>query len=120
MQRDGRRVRRLRVLAGCVDADSGAAAAEPVADLRSGGRDGRVQPRAVSSAEFDAALDEALQEFDPEIRNEKLAEATRIPFDEMPVVPLYWQEVHWAAKEGITIDGGLSAYTLPQDVSSTE
>lgn len=73
-----------------------------------------------SSEEFDASLDEALREFDPEVRNEKLAEATRIAFDEMPVVPLYWQEVHWAAKEGITIDGGLSEYTLPQDVSSTE
>jgi peptide/nickel transport system substrate-binding protein len=35
-------------------------------------------------------------------------------------VPLYWQKVHWGAKEGLTIDGGLAENTLPQDVTSTE
>ena len=73
-----------------------------------------------SSPEFDAALNEALQEFDPEVRNEKLAEATRIAFELTPVVPLYWQKVHWGAKDGITIRAGLSEYTLAQDVERVE
>ncbi len=73
-----------------------------------------------SNPEFDAALDAATQEFDPQKRNEMLAEATRLAFEDMPVVPLYWQDVYWAAKDGITINGGLSEDTLPQEASSTK
>ena len=62
----------------------------------------------------------ALQEFDPEKRNELLAEATRIAFAQTPIVPLYWQKVFWGAREGITINGGLSEYTLAQDVKKTD
>ena len=47
-----------------------------------------------------------------------LADATRLAFAETPIVPLYWQKIHWAAKDGITINGGLSEYTLPQDVEN--
>ncbi|MEM9578406.1 MAG: ABC transporter substrate-binding protein [Pseudomonadota bacterium] len=71
-----------------------------------------------SDAEFDAALDAAMQEFDPQKRNAMLADATAKVFQKMPVVPLYWQKVHWAARKGLTIDGGLSEDTLAQDVSS--
>lgn len=73
-----------------------------------------------SSPEFDAALDEALQEFDPDKRNAMMIEATHLAFEQMPVVPLYWQSVHWAARDGITIEGGLSEDTLPQAVSTAE
>jgi peptide/nickel transport system substrate-binding protein len=47
-----------------------------------------------------------------------LEDVTRMVFADTPVVPLYWQKVHWAAKKGLTIRGGLSEDTLPQDVSS--
>jgi peptide/nickel transport system substrate-binding protein len=67
-----------------------------------------------SNPELDAALDAATQEFDPETRNERLAEATRLAFEETPVVPLYWQDVYWAANDAITINGGLSEDTLPR------
>ncbi|WP_336055116.1 ABC transporter substrate-binding protein [Nitratireductor sp. CH_MIT9313-5] len=73
-----------------------------------------------SSEEFDKALAVALQEFDPQKRNELLAEATRIAFAQTPIVPLYWQKVFWGAREGITINGGLSEYTLAQDVTKTD
>lgn len=73
-----------------------------------------------SNSQFDAMLDKAMQEFDAKKRCAMLAEATRVAFEDMPVVPLYWQAVHWAAKDGITIDGGLSEATLPQDVSATK
>lgn len=72
-----------------------------------------------SSTAFDEALSVALQEFDAGKRNELLAEATRIAFAETPIVPLYWQKVFWGARDGISIDGGLSEYTLAQDVKRT-
>ncbi len=71
-----------------------------------------------SSPEFDAALDAALQEFDTDKRNQMLAEATKMVFDLTPIVPLYWQKVHWGARKGLTITGGLSEDTLAQDVTS--
>lgn len=71
-----------------------------------------------SSPEFDAALDEALQEFDTEARLAKLRDATALVFEEQPVVPLYWQKVHWGLKDGLAINAGLSEQTLPQNVSS--
>ena len=73
-----------------------------------------------SSPEFDAALDDALQEFDTETRIKKLESATKLVFDETPIVPLYWQKVHWGLRDGLTIDAGLSEQTLPQLVTSTE
>ena len=73
-----------------------------------------------SNPEFDAALASALQEFDTETRNAMLAEATRMAFAETPVVPLYWQKVHWAMKDTLDIEGGLSEATLAQAVSSSE
>jgi peptide/nickel transport system substrate-binding protein len=73
-----------------------------------------------SSPDFDAALAEALQEFDTEARLEKLRGATALVFDETPIVPLYWQKVHWGLKEGLVIDAGLSEQTLPQTIRSAE
>ena len=70
-----------------------------------------------SEPAFDAALIAAGQEFDPEKRNVMLADATMMVFEQTPIVPLYWQKVHWAARDGLTIDGGLSEATLAQSVS---
>jgi peptide/nickel transport system substrate-binding protein len=73
-----------------------------------------------SDPEFDAALAAAMQEFDDTKRAQMLAQATDMVFAETPVVPLYWQQVHWAMKAGLTIHGGLSEDTLPQEVESTK
>lgn len=73
-----------------------------------------------SNPDFDAALDATMQEFDAETREAMLEDATRMVFTDTPVVPLYWQKAHWAARTGLTIGGGLSEDTLPQAVSSTE
>ncbi|ETA53419.1 ABC transporter substrate-binding protein [Ponticoccus alexandrii] len=73
-----------------------------------------------SSEAFDAALADALQEFDEEARLTKLRDATALVFEETPIVPLYWQKVHWGLKDGLTIDAGLSEQTLPQKITSTE
>ncbi|MCA0921969.1 ABC transporter substrate-binding protein [Pseudooceanicola nanhaiensis] len=73
-----------------------------------------------ASEAFDAALDEALQEFDEDTRLAKLRDATKIAFDQTPIVPLYWQKVHWGLKDGLDIEAGLSEQTLPQNVSSTK
>lgn len=73
-----------------------------------------------SSPEFDAALAAALEEFDPARRREMLAEATRIAFDQTPIVPLYWQKLGWAMKSGLTIEAGLSENTLPQLVRTAQ
>ncbi|WP_226781137.1 ABC transporter substrate-binding protein [Oceaniglobus trochenteri] len=73
-----------------------------------------------SNPEFDAALAEAMEEFDPEKQRAMLEDVTRMVFADTPVVPLYWQKAHWAAKTGLTIDGGLSEDTLPQAVSSAK
>ncbi|WP_299808919.1 ABC transporter substrate-binding protein [uncultured Roseibium sp.] len=73
-----------------------------------------------SDPEFDAALDVAMQEFDPAKRNALLADATVNVFAGEPVVPLYWQKVHWAMKAGLSIKGGLAEATLPQAVEKAE
>ncbi len=73
-----------------------------------------------ANAHFDAALEAAMQEFDTEKRNELLADATRLAFAETPIVPLYWQKVHWAMKDEIAYDGGLSEATVAQNVTKVE
>lgn len=55
-----------------------------------------------SNPAFDAALGKASDEFDPEKRNALLAEATRIAFEDVALIPLYWQQVHWATRGGVT------------------
>jgi peptide/nickel transport system substrate-binding protein len=71
-----------------------------------------------SDPAYDAALEQALQEFDPAVLDTKLQDLTAMVFAEQPIVPLYWQKVHWGLKNGLTIRAGLSEETLPQDVSS--
>nr|WP_321526279.1 ABC transporter substrate-binding protein [uncultured Cohaesibacter sp.] len=69
---------------------------------------------------FDKALAAATQEFDADKRMANLSDITAMVFEQQPIVPLYWQKVHWAMKNGLKIDAGLSEYTLPQNVSSAE
>lgn len=69
---------------------------------------------------YDSALEEALQEFDENKLEASLQDLTAMVFAETPIVPLYWQKVHWGLKDGLTIDGGLAEETLPQDVTTTK
>lgn len=73
-----------------------------------------------SNAEFDAAINAANQEFDEATRITMLEDATRLVFAETPVVPLYWQVIHWGMRDGLDISAGLSEDTLPQEVRSAQ
>ena len=73
-----------------------------------------------SDADFDKALAEAQAEFDPDKRNEMLAEATRIAFAQTPIIPLYWQKIAWGMKADLELKAGLSESTLPQNVSTAK
>ena len=70
-----------------------------------------------SNPQFDAALKRALTEFDEAKRLAGLREATRIAFNDVAVVPLYWPIVHWAAKKGIAYEPRRSEETLAQKAS---
>jgi peptide/nickel transport system substrate-binding protein len=67
-----------------------------------------------SNSRFDAVLKRALAEFDEAKRLAGLREATRIAFDDVAVVPLYWPVVHWAAKKGIVYEARRDEQTLAQ------
>jgi peptide/nickel transport system substrate-binding protein len=54
-----------------------------------------------SNAGFDTVLRQALGEFDEARRNVLLARATYAAMADTAIVPLYWQVVHWAARNGI-------------------
>lgn len=66
---------------------------------------------------FDTALKRSLTEFDEAKRMASLREATRIAFNDVAVVPLYWPIVHWAAKKGIVYEARRSEETLAQKAS---
>ncbi|MBL8700871.1 MAG: ABC transporter substrate-binding protein [Alphaproteobacteria bacterium] len=65
-----------------------------------------------SNPSFDAALKAALGEFDEGRRNAMLAGAARIAFGDVAVVPVYFQKVYWAAREGISYEANKSEDTL--------
>ena len=67
-----------------------------------------------SNPQFDAALKRAMVEFDERKRNALLQEATRIAFNDVGIVPLYWPIVHWASKKGIVYEPRRDEYTLAQ------
>ena len=70
-----------------------------------------------SNPAVDAKLREAFREFDYDKRVKLLQEATRVGFGDLPVVPLYWQKVHWAAKAGIKYLPNKSEDTTALDAS---
>lgn len=69
-----------------------------------------------SDPEFDKQLDATTAEFDEAKRAQMLEQATTTVFAETPIVPLYWQKNHWATRDGLVIEGGLSEDTMAQDV----
>jgi peptide/nickel transport system substrate-binding protein len=67
-----------------------------------------------SNPQFDAALRRSLTEFDDRKRLAALREATRIAFEDVGIVPLYWPVVHWAAKKGVAYEARRDESTLAQ------
>jgi len=70
-----------------------------------------------SNPQFDAALKLSLTEFNEPKRLASLREATRIAFNDVAVVPLYWPTVHWATRKGVAYEPRRSEETLAQKAS---
>ena len=70
-----------------------------------------------SNPQFDAALKRTLTEFNEPKRLAALREATRIAFNDVAVIPLYWPTVSWATRKGIAYKPRRSEETLAQEAS---
>ena len=70
-----------------------------------------------SNPKFDAALKRALTEFNEAKRLEYLREATRIAFDDIAVIPLYWPTVSWATRKGFAYKPRRGEETMAQEAS---
>jgi peptide/nickel transport system substrate-binding protein len=55
-----------------------------------------------TNAAFDEAMRAAMSEFDQAKRIGLLQQATKMVFEDMPVIPLYWQKVYWAGKSNLS------------------
>ena len=73
-----------------------------------------------SNPDYDAAMRDALAEFDPAARNRKLEIAAEIAFGDYAILPLYWPEVTWASRDGIGYVANVSEDTLATYASVTE
>lgn len=69
-----------------------------------------------SNPEFDTALKGAMEEFDQNERMEKLKQATRIAMEDQAIVPLYFQKIYWASRDGLDFTPNLAERTIAQDV----
>jgi peptide/nickel transport system substrate-binding protein len=73
-----------------------------------------------SNPAFDKAMDAATGEFDAQKRIDMLADATAIAFEDFGVVPLYWQKVYWAGKDGIAYEANKAEDTTATLASKAE
>ncbi|GHC76548.1 ABC transporter substrate-binding protein [Limoniibacter endophyticus] len=73
-----------------------------------------------SNPKFDEALQSAMEEFDHDARMNKLQEATRIAMDDQALVPLYFQKIYWASRDGLDFTPNLAERTLAQDVKKAK
>ena len=62
---------------------------------------------------FDQAMQAAAAEFDAKKRIEGLQKATNMVFADVPVIPLFWQKVHWAGKANLTYVANMTEDTIP-------
>lgn len=69
-----------------------------------------------SNADFDTALRAAMEEFDPAQRIRKLQDATRLAMQDQAIVPLYFQKIYWASRDGLDFAPNLAERTAAQDV----
>ncbi|TKV70570.1 ABC transporter substrate-binding protein [Rhizobium sp. AU243] len=73
-----------------------------------------------SNPKFDEALKAAMSEFDEQKRFQMLADAAKIAFDDVAVIPLYWQKIHWASKNGLSYDASMLEETTAMNVEITQ
>lgn len=67
-----------------------------------------------SNPAFDDLMRTAVGEFDEAKRIELLQQATKMVFEDTPVIPLYWQKVHWAGKANLSYVANMT-----EDTSAT-
>ncbi|MDO1583009.1 ABC transporter substrate-binding protein [Rhizobium oryzicola] len=63
---------------------------------------------------FDDMMRQTMAEFDPEKRIQLLQEATKYVFEDTPIIPLYWQKIHWAGKAKVSYEANMT-----EDTSAT-
>ncbi len=69
-----------------------------------------------SNREMDRLLQQALQTMDDAARNALLAEASRIVFEDVAIIPLHHEVSAWAARSGIAYETRNDQYTLAMGV----
>jgi peptide/nickel transport system substrate-binding protein len=60
---------------------------------------------------FDEKMRVATSEFDEAKRLQLLRDATKLVFEDYPIIPLYWQKVYWAGKANLTYEANMSEDT---------
>lgn len=71
-----------------------------------------------SSAEFDAALDQARKTLNDDEREAMLQKATGIAIADMGIIPLFFLDNTWAMKAEINYEGRSDGYTLPYYITA--
>ena len=69
-----------------------------------------------SNAEVDRLLQQGLSTMDDAQRNALLAEASRIAFEDVAIIPLHHEVSAWAARRGVTYETRNDQYTLAMGV----
>jgi peptide/nickel transport system substrate-binding protein len=70
-----------------------------------------------SNPAFDALLRQAAAEFDESRRNKLLADATRLAMEDAGILPIYWQKLYWAARNGFVVEPDRGEATSARFVS---
>ena len=74
-----------------------------------------------SNPAFDKAIEEGMQIFDPEKREQALKDAAAIAFgQDEAIVPLYFQALSWASKAGIDYTARRDERTLAMDAKPAQ
>jgi len=66
-----------------------------------------------SNPRVDELTEASLTETDPEKRAEMLQEVEKILYDEAAFIPLHWQDLAWAARNGVKIEPVLNVMNFP-------
>lgn len=69
-----------------------------------------------SNKAFDGVLGKGLVEFDPVKREQLLRDATKIAFEDVGIIPLYWQKLAWAARKGLAFTPDRDGRTIASNV----
>lgn len=69
-----------------------------------------------SNPNFDLLLEQGIAEFDDDKREILLQHATKIAFEDVGIIPLYWQKVAWATRKGLSYQGRRDEHTVAMNV----